>query len=573
MFMDSVRHSALTVLGIDFHLSDWDPSSQVDGDFVYSGPDVEMNDFINRLPPIELAYFLSETYFSICNPLVGILHKPSHMREIRNMYTNPNYELKYPWLIQYHMVWALSRVMFQIEYVPESLKSAFRAINHRDLYTQVQPHFTKLLANTDLPCVQAASMMFTYLRGTVRPASYWHIGRSVTSMAYEIGLHRKSDKQSFSLLELELRKRNWWIIVAWDTIIAQQMGRPLSVRVADYDQEQPDGFEDEYLEDTSLPPFKNEQPTYAAACFFFRLTVVSNKIMERLYSVKKPDRTSYVNVVDEIERELDEYQDLVPQNLKFNMDARVENRILLCQQGLIRLSCLELKILVRHPSLFSNVTSPLFSAASLSICTEASRQLIHTQGLMLRYNVLDMSWNSASLCLLATMTILYSIWEKGDNLASNQDPALETEIRMSMDIMEKIGERWGVAQRFREMVSVLSSATLRRTQRKRPTKQTAETSVHSALRYSPRESFSYHPPVPSQQFCPWLPDQQPPTVHMLPSVSNSWYGWDTFVGEIGAAGIDSSVLHVPPAHYNQTLPVQDHNPNFQLPTNHNYYEH
>lgn len=104
---------------------------------------------------------------------------------------------------------------------------------------------------------------------------------------------------------------------------------------------------------------------------------------------------------------------------------------------------------MRHPSL-SLSPSPIFNRDSLKICVESSRTILYlTDKLRKDNNHLDTTWYAMTVQLLATLTILFSMWEKRDGEVTQEEiDQVKADMDLCQDIMGDIGVLLGKIEIF-----------------------------------------------------------------------------------------------------------------------------
>lgn len=98
---------------------------------------------------------------------------------------------------------------------------------------------------------------------------------------------------------------------------------------------------------------------------------------------------------------------------------------------------------MRHPSL-SLSPSPSFTGDCIRICVESSRQILRlTDELRKGSHYLDTTWSGTTVQLLATLTILFSVWEKRDTVTAPEVVQVKADMDLCMDIMGDVGSLLG----------------------------------------------------------------------------------------------------------------------------------
>lgn len=179
-------------------------------------------------------------------------------------------------------------------------------------------HFYQLLHSASLEDLQAMCLILQHLRSFRKPGASWFLARLAVSLAVELGLHRSTKKghpnRKVDYIEEEMRKRVWWCLYTIEVSICYKLGRPAGITAGDYDIELPERIDDDYL--TAGGYLQRPEP--AEGCNFdvgielFKLTPLFIEINESLYSVARPNRDIYVDLVEKLEKRLVQWREQVP---------------------------------------------------------------------------------------------------------------------------------------------------------------------------------------------------------------------------------------------------------------------
>src|SRR5271155_1590987 len=71
-------------------------------------------------------------------------------------------------------------------------------------------------------------------------------------------------------------------------------------------------------------------------------------------------------------------------------------------------------------------------------------------------------WQSVSTIVLASLTILYSLWEKKSETTKQE---IEREMAMSLDILDEIGQTYGPTRKLHHALANLVAATIENLER------------------------------------------------------------------------------------------------------------
>lgn len=156
---------------------------------------------------------------------------------------------------------------------------------------------------------------------------YSYIGVALRS-ALRMGLHRNLTG-NFNPIELETRRRVFWIVRKMDTYVSALLGFPRMLSDDDIDQELPLEIDDEYITKDGILPMPAEVTSlYAASNAHTRLMRILAKCIKYIYptkgvgqSVKQGSTTTAPYIIRhekivEIENDLTEWLEKLPMGLK-----------------------------------------------------------------------------------------------------------------------------------------------------------------------------------------------------------------------------------------------------------------
>lgn len=185
----------------------------------------------------------------------------------------------------------------------------------------------------DITALQVVLFMILFLQASANLSTcYSYIGIALRS-ALRMGLHRNL-KGNFNPIELETRKRVFWIIRKMDTYVSAMLGFPMMLSADDIDQELPMEIDDEYLtKDAILPMPEGHMSMYVASNAHSRLMTILATVIKDIYPIKglesvagnsKASYTVSHAKIRTIERELHEWQDKLPLFLRPGGDGSPE---------------------------------------------------------------------------------------------------------------------------------------------------------------------------------------------------------------------------------------------------------
>jgi hypothetical protein len=169
--------------------------------------------------------------------------------------------------------------------------------------------------------------MIIFLQSSAKlSVCYAYIGVALRS-ALRMGLHR-CFRDNFSPIELETRKRVFWVIRKMDTYVGALLGLPHSLEDDQIDQEYPTEVDDEYITDQGIHAMpEGKISIISAANAHTNLVHILAKIVKYIYPVKAATKSSLhdqnvksysvrYSKIFEIEQDLQLWQDRLPSRLK-----------------------------------------------------------------------------------------------------------------------------------------------------------------------------------------------------------------------------------------------------------------
>jgi hypothetical protein len=184
----------------------------------------------------------------------------------------------------------------------------------------------------DITSLQAILFMILFLQSSANLSTcYSHIGIALRS-ALRQGLHR-SFVNNFNPVELETRKRVFWVIRKMDTYVSALLGFPQMLSSDDIDQELPLEVDDEYITKNGILPMPDGQHSllFQASNAHTRLMFSLAKVIKSIYPTKELEESLQGNAkpfyginhakIREIERDLAAWLDKLPMALRPGGDA------------------------------------------------------------------------------------------------------------------------------------------------------------------------------------------------------------------------------------------------------------
>lgn len=173
--------------------------------------------------------------------------------------------------------------------------------------------------------LQGLIFMVMFLQSSAKLSTcYAFIGSAMRS-ALRMGFHR-SISGRFDPIEIETRKRVFWVTRKMDIYVSALLGLPNTVSNDDIDQEYPLEVDDEFITSEGILPMpKGRFSPYAATNAHTRLVDILAKAIKYIYPIKSSSTRSknlsqsYVVThakIRELEQDLAEWQENLPPEMR-----------------------------------------------------------------------------------------------------------------------------------------------------------------------------------------------------------------------------------------------------------------
>ena len=183
----------------------------------------------------------------------------------------------------------------------------------------------------DLITIQTVFFMIIFLQSSAKLSTcYAYIGITLRACC-RLGLHRNLPNK-FDPIELEERKRVFWLVRKIDTYVGAMLGLPQMLSEEDIDQELPAEIHDDYITaDGIQAPPASTFPLIKATNAHTRLTNILRKVVRYIYPIKGSaalhagDKyTISHGRIRELERDLQHWMDELPMELRPSENAGME---------------------------------------------------------------------------------------------------------------------------------------------------------------------------------------------------------------------------------------------------------
>jgi hypothetical protein len=136
----------------------------------------------------------------------------------------------------------------------------------------------------DLTSLQALLFMTLFIQSISNPSTcYSYVGIALRS-ALRMGLHRNLAYAKFNLIEIETRRRVFYVCRHLDIFVSALLGFPLLLNDEDIDQPLPSPVDDEYITKTQiLPTPPGKTSFFEAFNAHVKLTDILSRVIKQIY--------------------------------------------------------------------------------------------------------------------------------------------------------------------------------------------------------------------------------------------------------------------------------------------------
>ncbi|KAJ0161917.1 Positive regulator of purine utilization, partial [Colletotrichum tanaceti] len=456
------------------------------------------------LPTREQATLLAESYFDVVNCQFPILHQPTFMALLRQVYEggggggggvdvdvdvdmgadpdmDPDPDMdadpdrgRAAGVFQVFMVLALGSTVL-------SRRTRVR-LPAESYCLSAMRHLDRVSVDGSIPGLQCLLLLtvFTMHSPNVR-LNVWYLNYQCIAAVLDLGLQRdiSADAAGISLLEQEMRTRIFWVVFSLDRTIATMMGRPIGLRDEACDLRLPQDIDDVSLQSSfsqqQQQQHKKQQQTsdgasespgrMAFSIHLFRLAKLNSEFKYVANSVvRDTPRYAYPAVIDIDEwqqgmlRQLDEWQSGIPGGGSSSSSSSSSSDYYYIRT-VCRIRCHGLRMLVLRPS--PAIPNP--SPAALRMCYAAAREVLSLLDQLYRRDLLVHTWNTCHSAVLGLITMLYCIKMVPD-IAGRETvspDALQSDFGAGLGVLAAAGEHWSGAKRCRDILDDMVRATVR----------------------------------------------------------------------------------------------------------------
>lgn len=400
--------------------------------------------FRPELPDYEKCKLYAEWYFRSIQQFIPVLHKPDFMSLLYKIH-HEDYHANSAELVMVHMVLTVINFQFSTRNANEQARED--SMSHYHYACSLIPD---LITGHTLADIQALTMICSQLRNQPRPGAAWMFTNLVMGLAIESGLHRSAKAWPKSGVQqdphhLEMRKRTFWTILIFHAHISGKLGRPMPLRLEDFDIEMPEIIADNLPDEN--PNNKWKDCSFRASIEGFKLLKIMMQVYSTIYSIRSTGQ--YESNVRQLQKELEVFHSQIPPEFRGGPQTRDEDRI---SALYLDMGVAECQLLLHHPALCRSA-APEFISGNLDVCLEWSDKLLHSAVALKSLSALDTTWYSSTNFLAAIFTTLFAHTERRDQMNTADLQKLRQDMDLWLSVMAEVQHLLGKFD-----INVLSSA-------------------------------------------------------------------------------------------------------------------
>ncbi|WWD22211.1 hypothetical protein CI109_106702 [Kwoniella shandongensis] len=336
-------------------------------------------------------------------------------------------------------------------------------------WNAAQTYLGTALAHLSISRLQILLAHLRYLMFNPGGMSVWDLSGMAVRTAIDLGLHNEpagfNQRQARGPLELDMRRRLFWVAYSTDRMLCLLLGRPTAISDTWISSSFPLPYDDELITADALLPGPTS-PIKATVLHHFRVRLIQSEIHERLYSPNSPCPSR--DWFEHIAQKLKEWTDNCPPTTGFISREWLEINVSLTQVQLYR------------PS----PANPNPGREDLEKAFAAAGELMRVYRVWQRAGQVNSLWLASYQLFIAGLTYLNSLWQAhraGWSIVPSMVDAL-LHVQMCSNTMEAIAVSTPETANLRDAFETVSEQIIRQLAAK---EQWSSTTQHQQQQQQP----------------------------------------------------------------------------------------
>ncbi|KAF1955125.1 hypothetical protein CC80DRAFT_493449 [Byssothecium circinans] len=456
--LSNIKGTSLSVFGHEIDITDFIDDDQ------YENSTMSYNHFIRiamneqLVDPVPLPEYheLSEyckIYLRSLNPYVMLVDKRELMNLVWCIGNDPHFKPTAAQTVCIHMVLATLKHQISVRNGQSSIHEANRH------YTYALSFYKDLLLSHTWQDVQALALISQHLRNFPKPGAAWYMMSTTFTLAIELGFHRSHKAWADSggkmdKLEIEMRKRIFWVMHALGTNLSGKLGRPMPINLDEVDVEFPEPVDDTLPgEDVNGTPFR--KCSFQIGIQIAKFTVCLSKLYGQLYSLNRT-ASSYNETIRRLDAGLRQWKEEQPWELQDPARATRDDFVF---SLFLEYWYHEYILLLHHPAVCRS-RDPEVVNANMDRCLAASQKMLHTCNELRKLRSLDIPWINAVVYIAAMFTTLFIYFQRRDQMFAVDMNKLRGDMDQWVDVMGDWGQLLGSGDKLKNAIHSIVERSL-----------------------------------------------------------------------------------------------------------------
>ncbi|KAH9215146.1 fungal-specific transcription factor domain-containing protein [Leptodontidium sp. 2 PMI_412] len=474
--LSAIKGTALTILGMEIDIADfdsWDMDEPKDSQFKPELYNKSYQSFLQtalninpriakvELPERGLGFQYADWYFRALNPYTPLLHKPTFMALLARFYDDSTFRPTAAENVIVHMVFAIMLFQFSVRNNDDmQIKNDFN-LGSNAHYHYSLGMFYQLSCSHTFQDVQAMTLICLHLRNFPKPGASWILTQTTMSLALELGLHLSAKRwvveSKPNYLDIEMRKRTFWILLVVHVTLSGKLGRPMMLRLEDFDVEFPEAIDDDLLSEAGLDTSAPGVCQHEIGLVAMRLLPLFIELYSTIYAVRRYPE-NYISTVKSLEAKIHAWRESLPIHLQ------VYNQPVDTPQHLrpfalyAEMWVLEFRLLLRHPSV-EMTDDKAFKAESMRACADCARDMLNVVLELQSLNALDTTWYNSAVYVMGITATLFATHDKKE-ITHGEITVLRSNMEKWLGVMGDVGRLLGSGDSLKDAVRAVIEGTL-----------------------------------------------------------------------------------------------------------------
>ncbi|KAI0583606.1 transcription factor cys6 [Pyrenophora tritici-repentis] len=462
--LSHIKGTSLSIFGTEIDITDF-----MAGETEYEASPMSYTTLINiaisgqhvdriELPPYTELYEYTIWYLRSLNPYTMLVHRPVFLDLIWKIGNDPNFTPTAPEIVTVHMM--LATIMYQIAIRNSQHSGSTMLQDSHAHYHYALTFYSKLIhGDHGWQDVQALAMICHHLRTFPKPGAAWIMTSTVYLFALQLGLHRSvkvwaENSGKLSKLDIEMRKRVFWCLMALQVNLNGKLGRPMPISNEDMDVEFPEPMNDCIpSEEAKYDAF--HQCSFQVGIQVAKYTVLELDLFKSIYAVRHSPK-AYLDSLKRLEAGIQQWKDELPYELRDPSRVSEDDHIFSLY---LEYWYQAYNLLLHHPGVCRSTDAAVVKS-NLDKCLNASQRMLHNCTAMMNKKSLDIPWINTVVYIAAAFTTLFISSIRQDQMSPVDMTKLKGDMAAWVNVLGECDHFLGSGNRLKQAISRIVDGSL-----------------------------------------------------------------------------------------------------------------